>query len=196
VARDFGLLGTNTRFKVLWLDGTYKQPETHPYQNDFWASNTLEPTDTAVQNSYVGTGNGTLEYIARAVQGAPSETWTLTATSATTFSVSGSISGAQAVATVGTVYDNGICRFLLEAGGVAFVVSDEFIFQTGKAYTLEKIVLLDTNQNYGELEGVSFITGFANAAENTVVDENSDTHIVLRNIQSTGFLDYFTIILD
>jgi hypothetical protein len=56
------------------------------------------------------------------------ETWTLTATSATNFTVTGSVSGAQAAATVGTPYDNGIVAFTIVAGDTAFVATDSFTF--------------------------------------------------------------------
>jgi hypothetical protein len=137
-----------------------------------------------------------MRFQARADQTSPKETWTVTAINATTFSVVGSISGNQDDATVDTDYNNGIVRFRIDDGGTAFEADDEFIFQTDASYPLEKIVLSDSNQNYGELEGVSFITGFSNTVENTVVDENADTHIVLRNINRTGFYDYCALILD
>lgn len=56
------------------------------------------------------------------------ETWTLTATSATNFTVTGSVSGAQDAATVGTPYDNGIVAFTIIAGDTAFEADDEFTF--------------------------------------------------------------------
>lgn len=73
------------------------------------------------------TGNG---YVSaeRASTSPVDETWTLTATNATTFSVTGSVSGAQADATVGTAYDNGIVAFKIVAGGTAFEADDEFTF--------------------------------------------------------------------
>lgn len=74
---------------------------------------------------YVGTGNGTLDDF-RCLPGSPTETWTLTATSSTNFTVTGSESGAQAAATVGTPYANAFITFTLTAGGTAFVSSDEF----------------------------------------------------------------------
>lgn len=73
------------------------------------------------------TGNGTVGSIVVAST-APAETWTLTATSATNFTVSGSVSGAQAAATVGTPYDSGEVAFLITAGGTAFVAGDVFTF--------------------------------------------------------------------
>lgn len=56
------------------------------------------------------------------------ETWTLTATNATNFTVTGSVSGAQAAATVATPYDNGIVAFTIIAGDIAFVATDSFTF--------------------------------------------------------------------
>lgn len=75
--------------------------------------------------TFAGTGNGTLSALDGGV-GAPTETWTLTATSATAFSVTGSVSGARAGATVGTAYDNGVIAFLITAGATAFAVNDAF----------------------------------------------------------------------
>ncbi len=89
------------------------------------------------------TGNG---YVSaeRASTSPVDETWTLTATSATNFTVTGSVSGAQAAATVGTAYDNGIVAFKIVAGGTAFVADDEFTFSVAdglgatELYTAER----------------------------------------------------------
>ena len=70
--------------------------------------------------SYVGTGNGTCTAVSVNGRSARVETWTITATSATNFTVSGSVSGAKAAATVGTAYNNGTIAFTLTAGGTAF----------------------------------------------------------------------------
>ena len=82
------------------------------------------------QSAYSGTGNGVIVETDSAVA-APTETWTLTCTDATTpgaevWSVSGSVSGAQANATTGVAYDNGIIKFQITAGGTNFAVSDQF----------------------------------------------------------------------
>lgn len=79
--------------------------------------------------AYVGTGNGTLT--ARAVYpGYQFEVWTLkctaTAANSGTFSVTGSVSGAQASATVGTHYDNSKIKFTLNDGSTDFAVNDTF----------------------------------------------------------------------
>tara|TARA_R110000868_G_scaffold111743_3_gene301437 strand:+ start:223 stop:690 length:468 start_codon:yes stop_codon:yes gene_type:complete len=155
----------------------------------------MVPTDTA-RNTFVGTGDGTLEAVGRAVATAPLETWVITATSATNFTVVGSISGAQTDATVGVAYTNSLVRFVIYAGANAFVSSDEFTLILSREYPLNRVVLNDTTINYGEIEGVHQIAGFANAAENTILDDNGDTHIVLRSINRTGFMDYCTLELD
>lgn len=66
-----------------------------------------------------GTANGTLTKASASVN-AIHETWTITSTSATNFTVTGSRSGAKGAATVGTPYDNGLIAFTLVAGTVAF----------------------------------------------------------------------------
>jgi len=186
---------------VLWLDGSYKIPDTLPYDSDLWQNDgeVMKYSETTVQ-AYSGAGNGTMDF-PRKYLNAPFEVWTITAINATTFSVTGTVSGAQANATVGTLYDNGICIFTIEAGGTAFVANDEFTLTFDRQYSLEKIILNNYTGsnpyvNYGELEGVHMISGFGQSAEDTVVDENSDVHIVLSSINRTGFLDYATLILD
>jgi hypothetical protein len=56
------------------------------------------------------------------------ETWTLTATTATNFTVVGGVSGAQGAATVATPYDNGIVAFTIIQGDILFVGGDSFTF--------------------------------------------------------------------
>jgi phage tail sheath protein FI len=57
---------------------------------------------------------------------AVAETWTITFTSATAFSVSGSVSGAQAAGTVNTPYDNNRINFVIIPGTIPFVAGDTF----------------------------------------------------------------------
>lgn len=75
------------------------------------------------------TGNGTLTGM-EASPSAVTEIWTLTCTAAAanggTFSVSGSVSGAKAAATVGAAYDNGLIKFTIADGATDFVVGDSF----------------------------------------------------------------------
>lgn len=88
---------------------------------------------TVSNQAYTGTGNGTLENV-KALPNAVTETWTLTCTAASvdggTFSVTGSVSGAQADATVGTTYNNGFVSFLISDGTIDFIVGDKFTFNT------------------------------------------------------------------
>ena len=78
-----------------------------------------------------GTGNGTIRDIASGPD-APSETWTVTFTDATNFTVSGSVTGSVAGGTVGTNYiSDGTAltakiAFRITAGGTAFVAADTF----------------------------------------------------------------------
>ena len=75
-----------------------------------------------------GTGNGTITAV-EASPAAITETWTLTCTVAAanggTFSVVGSVSGAQDDAVVGTPYDNGLIKFLVSDGSTDFTVGAE-----------------------------------------------------------------------
>lgn len=92
---------------------------------------------------YAGSGNGTLtkgslDGYTRQGEGTTSttvtENWTVTCTAAAanggTFSVVGSVSGAQASATVGTPYNNGKVLFTISDGSTDFSVGDQFTFST------------------------------------------------------------------
>jgi phage tail sheath protein FI len=64
------------------------------------------------------------------------EVWSMTAINPTTFAVSGSISGAQGTASVGSVYDNGIISFKIDFPSTTpFALGDRFtvslVYQTG-----------------------------------------------------------------
>lgn len=87
----------------------------------------FDPTFTGVGNGKISAWDGTPTSVA--------ETWTITATSATDFTVSGSTSGAMAAAIVGTPYDNGKIKFLLTAGATPFSVGDIFKINTCPKWT-------------------------------------------------------------
>ena len=72
------------------------------------------------------TGNGTMSSVS--LLAAVAETWTITATSATNFTVTGSVSGAQAAATVGSAYKNTKVVFAIMAGTTPFIAGDSFTF--------------------------------------------------------------------
>jgi len=73
---------------------------------------------------YAGAGNGTLA--SALTLNAVAETITITATSATSFTVVGSVSGALGVATVGELFKSSQIEVLLTAGTVLFGAGDAF----------------------------------------------------------------------
>ncbi len=97
---------------------------------DFWTVGATQGALAADRViSFAGTGDGTLSPAA-VYPGYQFEAWTLTCTATAanggTFSVVGSISGAQAAATVGTHYDNGKIKFTLNDGATDFALNDQF----------------------------------------------------------------------
>lgn len=86
-----------------------------------------------------GTGNGTLTGLTVDQNTAVDELWTLTATSATNFTVTGAISGAQGALTVGVPYNNGIISLTITAGGTPFIASDNFTFTISSAVVSEPL---------------------------------------------------------
>lgn len=97
----------------------------------------LTDKGTAFGLEYTGTGDGELTDM-RGGASSVAETFTLTATSATNFTVTGSVSGALAAATVGTPYATAEVEFLINAGGVAFIAGDEFIFSTAPPWVSKR----------------------------------------------------------
>lgn len=94
----------------------------------------LTATGSAFGLTYAGTGNGTVTGL-KGGTAALAQTITLTATSATSFNVLGSVSGSLGTATVGTPYSDTRVAFTLNAGGTAFVAGDVFTFQTAPKWT-------------------------------------------------------------
>lgn len=97
------------------------------------------PTQSAVTGTRAGNGtlttglpSGVFRDGNFGLPAAVTETWTLTCTVAATdggtFSVVGSVSGAQPSATVGTPYDNGKITLTINDGTVDYQVGDQFIF--------------------------------------------------------------------
>lgn len=83
---------------------------------------------------YVGTGNGVIVAIDTKALATP-EVWTIAMTSATAFTVTGSVSGAQTSGTTGTNYTSnspaGNLSFRINVGGTAFVAADAFTVPVG-----------------------------------------------------------------
>jgi flagellar hook-basal body protein len=100
---------------------------------------------------YTGTGNGTMSAVAGGATSV-AETITMTATDATHFTVSGSVSGVLGTATAGTAFTSGQIGFTIAAGSTAFVAGDKFTVATAPG-TLAKIPAIP-------------ITNFADGASN------------------------------
>ena len=84
--------------------------------------------------TYVGTGNGTISGL-KGGASSVAETFTLTATSASSFNVVGSVSGSIGPATVGTPFSHAKLGFLITAGGTAFTAGDAFTLSTAPKWT-------------------------------------------------------------
>jgi hypothetical protein len=76
---------------------------------------------------YAGTGDGTLDAFEYKVGlSSVAESITLTATSATEFTVAGSVSGTLGTLTVGTPFESALVNAEISAGGTPFQAGDEF----------------------------------------------------------------------
>lgn len=105
-----------------------------------------QQTGTVVSAAGTNTGNGTIGSITKgaAVQ---SGLYTLTATSATNFTVAGPDGLALPNATVGTAYVSADLNFMLTAGGTAFAAGDEFTLNVPSGnYVLSKATAQDGSQ--------------------------------------------------
>lgn len=89
--------------------------------------------------SYTGTGTGTLTAWDGGASSV-SETFTITATSATSFTVVGSVSGSIGTATAGTTFTHGKLTFLISTGGTAFVAGDMFKINTCPPWVSQRAV--------------------------------------------------------
>ena len=113
------------------------------------------------------TGNGTISGGVFVGTNTVNETWTLTCTAAAanggTFSLSGTVSGAQATAvTVGSLYhsDTGDISFTITDGEADFVVGDTFTFRTVRDPGNQVVdILLDTVNHYAY--AISYFWGSA-----------------------------------
>lgn len=83
---------------------------------------------------FTGVGNGDLiDYLGTATSVA--ETFTLTATNSTTFTVVGSVSGSYANATVGTPYSNAKIAFTITAGATPYQAGDVWTINVAPPWT-------------------------------------------------------------
>lgn len=70
------------------------------------------------------------------------------------------------------------------------------IRDTGGDYPLLPIYLYDTENIYGEIDGIKFVSGFNQAAENIIQGDDGYDHVVLPDTYRTGFPDYWALRLD
>lgn len=85
--------------------------------------------------AFTGTGTGRLTG-AIGTSTSVVEVITCTATSATSFTVVGSVTGSLGTATVGSLFTSSKCAFTITAGGTAFVAGDVFTFNLSPKWTL------------------------------------------------------------
>jgi hypothetical protein len=112
--------------------------------------------------AYSGTGTGTLtDYSGGASSIA--ETFTITATSSSSFDVVGSVSGSIGPATVGTPFAHAKIEFTITAGGTAFIAGDEFLLSTAPKWTAHRKTLgarvLATQGNSGSTAAQNIVDG-------------------------------------
>lgn len=110
----------------------------------------LTATGSAFGLQFSGAGNGTLT----AYKGGASsiaETFEIEATDATTFSVTGSISGSIGTATAGSAFSHAKLSFLISSGSTPFVAGDLFTLSTAPAWTRLRLAkgCKVTSSNYG-----------------------------------------------
>jgi hypothetical protein len=98
----------------------------------------LTTKGSAFGRTYTGTGNGTLTSYSGGASSI-AETFDITATSSTTFSVVGTASGSIGTATVGTPFAHAKLNFTINAGGVAFVAGDKFSINTAPAWAVQRM---------------------------------------------------------
>ena len=117
---------------------------------------------TAFGLTYAGVGDGRLtEY--RGGGAAVAQTFTITATSATTFSVVGSVTGSHADATVGVPYSNPRVGFTIVDGATPFQAGDVFTLSTAPKWTTLRRSLgskvLATQVNTGTYAAQNLVDG-------------------------------------
>ena len=76
-------------------------------------------------SAFTGVGNGAMTAMGTG-QFVTNETWTISFTTATSFVVSGSVTGPTSAGVVDAHYDNQCISFLISAGSTAFAAGDEF----------------------------------------------------------------------
>jgi len=141
-----------------------------------------------------GDGDGII-YGIHTASDATVETWTITCTDVNvpaTFSVVGSVSGAQGTATVDTLYSNSELSFTLKAGSVPFSAGDSFVFSVvtndlvGLAQTWIVERWIGNGAKVVNYLASSVYDGSANYIPDKAVDESSSTTWASDNALGNG----------
>ena len=123
VGSDSGIISTGivgTPFVSTKINFTITQGSVLFSADDYFQFNLVyAPT------SYAGVGNGTMTGIVADINAIP-ETWTITFTTPTQYTVTGSVSGATGTGVVGAAFDNNFINFTINAGSIPFANADEF----------------------------------------------------------------------
>lgn len=111
---------------------------------------------------FTGVGNGPIGKI-DTYPGAPAEIWTITFTDDTNFTVTGSVTGAEASGTTGADYDNGLLAFRINVGGTAFETDDEFVIEVVDSTNVGQSVWVEDryDPHSADLEWIAHGTGYA-----------------------------------
>ena len=132
-----------------------------------------------VEVSYTGVGDGLVTEFRRENYATPRELITITATSATDFTVSGSVQGVLVNATADVDYYASGWLFTIRPGGVAFQSGDVFSISKVPREFLQPVELVA----WGELEGVYVCSHDANCGD--IIQVGGDNYFVTSDLQQT-----------
>ena len=137
--------------------------------------NTGTPASASAAVAGVGNGGDGTVTVSGLGLNTVTETWTLTAISANSFLVSGSVSGSQgSTLSVGTLYttEGGEASFLVEQGSVAFSLNDTFTLDTTAAVIVgETLTLTETGADTGVFSATVALSDSATAvASNSALE--------------------------
>lgn len=122
----------------------------------------LSAKGSAFGLAYAGAGNGTLTGLSGGASSV-AETFTLTATSPTSFSVVGSLAGSIGPATIGTPFVHARLELLLTAGSSAFQAGDVFTLSTAPPWLSRRKTLgarvTATQVSAGRLAAANLVDG-------------------------------------
>ncbi len=92
--------------------------------------------------------------------------------------------------------DNWLNAHCYPWGNTLLTGSSTQMRDTGGVYHLLPVELHDNSNNlWGALDGIYYISGFDNAVENTLTI-GGDDYVVIQDVHRTGFTDYYAMRLD